>query len=670
MTQQRELFDWTPTPEPDRESPLAEDGPLRRLIDDNFLQYASYVIRDRAIPDIDDGLKPVQRRILFSLHENDDGKFIKVANIVGYTMQYHPHGDASIADALVTLANRQYLIERQGNFGNIFTGDPAAASRYIECRLTELARHELFHDELTEFVPSYDSRRREPVALPCKLPLLLMLGAEGIAVGLATRILPHNFRELLEAQIAILEKKPFEIFPDFQQGGLMDIAEYDRGAGRVKLRACIEKRDDTTLVIRELPSGATTDSLIASIEDAAKKKKIAVKSIQDFTAEQVEIQIRTAPGVNLNKLIQALYAFTLCETSLASRPVVIHDGRPAEMNVEEILRYNTKRLVQLLKKELQFDKRKLQDDMHRKTLVQLFIEHRIYKQIEECATQDLVYSAVFDGVNAYRDQLTRDITRKDVEMLLQIPIRKISRFDIERSRKAIGDIVKELGQIEKKLKRIVPYTIQYLKRLLKQYGANFPRHTRITTFKEVEVRKLAENEYAIGYDREKGYLGHAVEGEPQLDCTRYDRLVLIWKDGRYKVINPPDKCFVDQDLIYCGLYKRDQIFTMVYTEYQITFMKRFTLGGTILNKDYRCTPTGDAEIRLFSADKPKEIYVKYRKEKRQRIHQQIFHADRIPVKGVKARGSQMTVKTIRSIGAVKPRGWDKAPTPRGAFIHD
>lgn len=307
-------------------------GPLKDLVNQNFLQYASYVIRDRAIPDLDDGLKPVQRRILWSLHEKDDGRFIKVANIVGYCMQYHPHGDASIGEALVALANKQYLIEGQGNFGNLFTGDGAAAPRYIECRLTELARGEMFCDELTELVPSYDGRNEEPVTLPCKLPLLLMLGADGIAVGLSTHILPHNFIELLEAQVAILAKKPFEVLPDFQQGGLMDVSEYDRGQGRVRVRAVIEEKAKDVLAIREIPYGTTTDSLIASVEDAARKKKIKIKSIQDFTAEKIEIEVQLQPDEDPEKARQALFAFTQCEVALSSNIVVIRDRRPVVMN--------------------------------------------------------------------------------------------------------------------------------------------------------------------------------------------------------------------------------------------------------------------------------------------------------------------------------------------------
>jgi topoisomerase-4 subunit A len=378
---------------------LPED-PLKDLINENFLQYASYVIRDRAIPQLEDGLKPVQRRILHALYEKDDGRFNKVANIVGHCMQYHPHGDASIEDALVNLVNRSYLIEGQGNFGNILTGDPAAASRYIECRLTDLARNELFNPKLTEYVPSYDGRNQEPVILPSKLPLILMLGSEGIAVGLSTRILPHNFVELLKAQIAILQNKKFRVLPDFPQGGLMDASEYDRGNGRVKVRAKIEKRDQNRLVIREIPFSTTTESVINSIEDAAKKKKLKIRSISDFTAAAVEIVVQLSPGEDPDKAIAALFHFSQCEVVLHSNLVVIQGDRPVQLDVEQVLRTNTEQLVNLLKRELEIRQDELTEELHRKTLVQLFIEHRIYKRIEDCETYEDVQQTVLRGLRA------------------------------------------------------------------------------------------------------------------------------------------------------------------------------------------------------------------------------------------------------------------------------
>lgn len=643
-------------------------GPLKALVDANFLQYASYVIKDRAIPDVADGLKPVQRRILWSLHEKDDGKFIKVANISGYCMQYHPHGDASINDALVTLANKQYLIEGQGNFGNLLTGDAAAAPRYIECRLTELARRELFNDDLTEFVPSYDGRSKEPVTLPCKLPLLLMLGADGIAVGLATRILPHNFGELLEAQIAILQKKPFRVLPDFQQGGLMDVSDYDKGNGKVKVRAVIEQRDAKTLVIREIPYGTTTESLIDSVEDAARKKKIGIRSINDFTAEKIEITIQLVNDEDPEKAIQALYAFTQCEVSISSNIVVIRDRRPVEMNVKEILEHNTKQLVDLLRRELELEKRKLLDELHAKTLVQIFVENRIYKKIEECKTYDAVQQAVLAGVNQFRHLLRRDVTHDDVEMLLEVRIKRISLFDINKNRKDMDDIVAALDQVEKNLGRLVPYAIAYLKNLHKTYAPLFPRRTKVTGFDEIEVRELTAEELSLKLDKANGYFGYGVDGDEQFKCSSLDRVIFVWADGRYKMMPPPEKLFVDRNLVYAALYDRDKVMTVVYRSHGISYLKRFTFGGAIMNKDYACTPE-QSKILLFSDEQPKEIFVVYEEAKGQRIHQQIFNAHEIAIKGAKTLGNQMTIKEIKNLNTSKPRNWDdSAESPRGATI--
>lgn len=677
--EQRDLFsEAARAEEPEENATVAEqdvkrgapvhDGPFRRLVDENFLQYASYVIRDRAIPDMDDGLKPVQRRILYSLHKNDDGKFIKVANIVGYCMQFHPHGDASIADALVSLTNRRYLIEGQGNFGNLFTGDPAAASRYIECRLTDLARDEIFNDELTRFVPSYDGRQKEPVLLPAKLPLLLMLGAEGIAVGLSTKMLPHNFVELLEAQIAILQKKPFMLYPDFQQGGMMDVREYDKGNGKVRVRATIEVRDESTLVIRDIPYGTTTESVISSIEDAAKRGKCKIKSIQDFTAEVIEIEVHLAPGQDVGKTIQSLYAFTNCEMSISVRAVVISNQRPFETDVESILKHNTKQLVNLLEKELNHKLNQLEDALHAKTLVQLFVEERIYKRIEECKTYDKVQEAVLSGLEPFRDRLRRDVTKQDVEMLLAIQIKRISRYDMQKNRKDIDGILKELDQVGKNLKTLTPYTIRYLKSLLKKYGADYERRTKIQKFEEVEVRKLTASELTFSIDREKGYAGYGVDGEELFSCSSLDKVIFVWNDGRYKVMPPPEKVFVDHDLLYAAVYERDKVMTIVYTDEQITYMKRFQFGGVIMNRDYQCAPEGSS-VLLFTDGSPKHIYVKYKKAKRQRINQQMFATERLRVTSPKAKGAQMTVKDVRWIGTEKPRNWDREKTsPQGAFI--
>ncbi|HPC19183.1 MAG TPA: DNA topoisomerase IV subunit A [Kiritimatiellia bacterium] len=654
------------TPPDDKER---GEGPLHRLMDGNFLQYASYVIRDRAIPELEDGLKPVQRRILYSLNQNDDGRFIKVANIVGYTMQFHPHGDASIGDALVTLVNRGYLIEGQGNFGNIHTGDPAAAPRYIECRLTDLAATQLFNDDLTEFIPSYDGRKKEPVILPAKLPLLLMLGAEGIAVGLSTRILPHNFGELLQAQIAILQKKSFQLLPDFPQGGLIDARDYDEGRGKIRARAVIDQKDEATLVVRELPYGITTELLIASIEEAAKKGKIKTKAIRDYTAGQVEIEIALPADTDIQQTIQALYAFTQCEVSLSLRPIVIQEQRPVELSVHDILRHNTRRLVDLLRKELQIERRKIDEALQAASLVRLFIVHRIYKRIEECKTAAEVRQAILDGLTPFRDQLRREITTADLDMLLAIPIRRISLYDINKSRKEEDDLLADFTAVENNLTDVTAYTIKYLRTLLRDYAGEWPRKTKAAKFDTIEVRELTAEEHAIGLDKDKGYLGFGVGGEPLFRCSSYDKIILVWNDCRYRVIPPPEKMFVDKNLVYAAIFDRDHVMTLVYEADGISHLKRFAFGGVIQNKDYACVPGGESARCLFFSDsQPATLYVKYAPRKGQQIHQQEFDPRKVAIRTPKTRGIQMTTKKIADISTQKPRNWDDKAGPKGALL--
>ena len=648
-------------------------GPLTDLIDFNFLQYASYVICERAIPNVADGLKPVQRRILHSLKDKDDGRFIKVANVVGHTMQYHPHGDASIGDALVTLTNKQYLIEGQGNFGNIFTGDHAAASRYIECRLTELARDELFNKDLTVFIPSYDGRNREPVTLPSKLPLLLMLGADGIAVGLSTSILPHNFIELLEAEIQIIQEKKksaseINVLPDFWTGGIMDVNEYDKGFGKVKVRALIEKQGSNKLLIKELPCIQTTESVISSIEEAVKRKKVPVRSINDFTAEKVEIEITLSQGANQDKAIKALYAFTKCETSVSSRIIVICNKRPVEMNTEQVLRENVRQLLDILRRELALKKHNLLEDFHNKTLIQIFVENRIYKQIEECKTYEAVIKAVFEGLKPFQFKLKRNVTRDDVEMLLGVRIKRISRFDIDKNRKDIEAILKELAEVEKNLKNLKSYVVDYLKSLIKRYKKEYPRRTKIDTFKALDVRKLTSNELSINIDSEKGFLGHSVKGESLLNCSSLDKLLIVKNDGTFVVMPPPETYYVDDNLIWCGIYKRDLVFTAVYTDWGVTYVKRFEIGGIIMNRDYHYIPE-KAQLQLCKFGTPESVYVKYKPVKGLRIHQQEFKPEQVLIKGVKAKGRQMTSKIIERIDTGTGRWWDKKlSSPKGLLI--
>ena len=643
--------------------------PLHRRVNRSFLDYASYVIRDRAIPNVADGLKPVQRRILWALHQMDDGRFMKVANVTGETMKYHPHGNQSIDDALVVLTNKRYLIEGQGNFGNIFTGDPPAASRYIECRLTQLAREELFNDEITELVPSYDGRRDEPVVLPSKLPLLLMLGTEGIAVGMASRILPHNFPELIEAQIAILKKESFKCLPDFQTGGLMDARGYKDGAGEIKVRAKIKVKDDSTVLIKEIPPTTTTDSLIGSIEDASRKGKIKVKSINDFTSEEVEIEVKAPNGVSAEQLVDALYAFTDCEVTIASRIVVIRNNRPVEMTVSDVLRENTEQLVQVLKRELQLKEGKLEQELHFRTLERIFIEERIYKKIEQCKTNEAVVAAVRDGFKPFRRQMLSELTDADVDRLLQVRIRRISLFDINKHREEMEKVKADLDETRKHLKGLTRFVIAHLEALVAKYGPLYPRLTKSSRYDEVDAKEVAFKAFKVAYDRESGYVGHKVSGEEfKTDCTKFDKLVMVFRDGHYQVTELPEKQFVGPDLVYCGLPERERVFTLAYTNREATYLKRFTFGGAIMNKIYHCIPP-KSKVLFFEADTPAELYIKYKPAPYQKINQQTCTPSQVEVKGPKTRGRQISIKDVSSINSKPPRGWDlEAPTTKLQFV--
>jgi topoisomerase IV subunit A len=649
--------------------PAKHEQPLHKRVDRSFLDYASYVIRDRAIPNLEDGLKPVQRRILWALHETDDGRFTKVANVIGDTTKYHPHGDAAISDALVVLANKRYLIDRQGNYGNIFTGDPAAAPRYIECRLSELARSEIFNDELTEFVPNYDGKRKEPVSLPSKLPLLLMLGTEGIAVGMSCRILPHNFIELLQAQVAILQDKPFKCLPDFQTGGLMDAREYADGKGSIKVRAKIKAKDESTVVIKEIPPTTTTDSLMASIEDASRKGKIKVKSVNDFTSEEVEIEVKAPSGVTADQLIDALYAFTDCEVSISSRITVIRDNRPVEMTVSEVLKANTAQLVDIMKRELELKERKLLEELHARTLERIFIEERIYKKIEQCKTNEAVFAAVHEGLKPFRKELQRDVTDADVEKLLQVRIRRISLFDINKHREETEKIKGDLAETRKNLKNLTKYVIAHLEGLIAKYADQYPRLTKSSRYDEVDAKEVAFKAFKVAYDRESGYVGYKVQGDEfRIDCTRFDKLLLVFKDGHYKVVELPEKLFVGPDVYYVGLPERERVFTLVYTNREATFIKRFTFGGIITNREYFCIPE-KSRILFFEPDTPKEIFIRYKAVPHQKISQQTCDPNEVDVKSPKTRGRQLSIKEVAAVNSRPPRGWDaEAPTTKLQFV--
>lgn len=674
---------------------LTGAGPMRELYDYNFRQYSAYVICDRAIPAVEDGLKPVQRRIMHSLWEIDDGRYTKLSNVIGHTLQYHPHGDASIGDAIVVLANKLwgkgYLIDGQGNYGSLLTGMPHAAARYIECRLTELARNELFNKKTTSYVKNYDGRKDEPVYLPSKLPLLLMLGAEGIAVGLSTSILPHNFIELLEAEINCIRKKPFELYPDFQLGGTIDVSEYDDGLGKIKVRATIEKEDKNKLVITELPWGETTDTLAQSIEDAIKKKKVPVRKLHDLTSEKVHIELELQTGYSQEKAMVALYAFTSCEKSITSRPIVLDAGRPRMMKVSEILRKNTERLLDLVKREQEIRLGELDDLYHARTLDRIFIEERIYKKIEKEKTLEGVKKAVVDGFRPFLDQLRRGVTDEDVERLLKIQIRRISQFDIDKSREEIEGIEREEKAVRGNIANLRPFTVKYLKELIKTYSKVYPRCSKIESgaFKQVDVRAITATELTIRLDKENGYIGSGLRGGDELfKCSSLDELILVWKDGRFRKVQPEDKIFVDRDLLTVIRYNQEKDrdsrdFICIYEEgaYGFSYIKRFRFGGLIRNKEYNLAPVKPkSKILFFQEGCPDTLYVRYKPAKNQKIHQQYFlpkeqvkrvnqstgaaeNQDVVAIRGASARGKQLTTKAISRISQSKCSWWDESEAP-------
>lgn len=632
-------------------------GNLHRLFDSNFLEYTSYVIKERAIPSIEDGLKPVQRRILQTLFNVDDGRFHKVANVVGETMKLHPHGDQSIFAALVNLSNKGFLMEQQGNFGNIHTGDQASAARYIECRLSPLAREVMFNKDLTEFIDSYDGRMTEPVTLPAKIPILLLQGADGIAVGMATRILPHNFRELLEAQIEILRGNEITLYPDFQQQGVLDVTDYDHGNGKVRCRARIEETNEKTVTITQIPYGTTTTSLIDSIEKATKSGKIKVYSISDYTAENVEIEIKLPRGIYAKDTIKALYAFSDCEVSLNTNLTLIKNNLPETSTVEEVLAFNTEKLVQDLKKELEIDLDRQKERLQARLLEQIFIEERLYKHIEEKRSYQEVVKTIDESLKPYRSELLRDITIEDIERLLEIRIKRISRYDIEKQAKDIKVIRKAIKEIEKHLKDVVGYTINYIEKLLEKYGDRFPRRTEITTFSEVVARKVALSNLTLGYNRSTGFLGHLIKAEDEdkdisIQCSEYDRILLIFSTGMYKVIPVADKLFVGSDLEYAALLKRDQIFNVVYRDGKENqgYVKRFKTPKFILEKEYRLFPENKrSRILLLLLGEEKHARVSFVPSQRARSNVLEIDFAKYLIKNAGAKGKRVSTRVVRRV---------------------
>ncbi|HUX37741.1 MAG TPA: DNA topoisomerase IV subunit A [Rectinemataceae bacterium] len=631
---------------------------VKKLFDENFLYYASYVIKDRAIPDVEDGLKPVQRRIMHTLFEADDGKFHKVANIVGSAMKYHPHGDASIYSALVVLANKELFIDRQGNFGNLFTGDEASAARYIECRASPLAKDVFHNPKITDWVDSYDGRNREPELFPAKLPVILIIGAEGIAVGMSTKILPHNPLEVIQAEIACLRGKKFNLLPDFPTGGIIDASEYADGMGKVRVRAKLDLSDPKRIVIREIPFGTTTESLIESIESAARAGRIKVAAINDFTTETAEIEIRLQRGVYAEEVVDSLYAFTECEVSISCNLLVIKEGQPVLMRASDILRHHAARLVDILTRELKIEEGELKDEIHARTLERIFIEERVYKAIETKKTQEAVQKAVIDGLAPFQKEIKREVTLEDVERLLKIPIRRISLYDIEKARAELQRLSARLKEVRAHLASIVDYAVAWLEGIAKKLGHDWKRKTEIARFGKVDVREVAKRDIVIRYDRQSGYLGSSVStGESLFSISSFEKVLVIRRSGMWSVVPAPDRLFVDKDMLYSGIADKetlsDIVFTIVYREAENGYpcIKRFRIEGWIMNKDYQLLPEG-AQTLWFTASSSAHLTLKYVKKPKVKIHEEKFKIENFDVKGIKANGVRLASRQVTEVEGI------------------
>lgn len=579
---------------------------------DWFLDYASYVILERAVPAIEDGFKPVQRRIMHSMKDLDDGRYNKVANIVGHTMQYHPHGDASIADAMVQIGQKDLLIDTQGNWGNILTGDSAAASRYIEARISKFGLDVVFNPKITEWQASYDGRRKEPVNLPVMFPLLLAQGGEGIAVGLSTKILPHNFIELIDASIKHLQGKRFLILPDFPTAGIADFSNYNDGlrGGRVRVRAKIAQLDKNTLVITEIPFGTTTTSLIDSVLKANEKGKIKIKKIEDNTAAEVEIQIHLPSGLSPDKTIDALYAFTSCESSISPLGCVIEDNKPLFVGVTEMLRRSTDKTVQLLKQELEIRLNEFEEQWHFASLERIFIENRIYHDIEEEETWEGVISAIDKGLAPHIKHLKRTITIEDIERLTEIKIKRISKFDIDKAQQKIEALEEQIAEVKNHLANLIEYAIAYFNRLKKEYGAGRERKTEIRIFDDVDATKVVIRNTKLYVNREEGFVGTSLRKDEYVcDCSDIDDIIVFTKEGKMMVTKVDSKTFIGKDIINVEVFdKKDSrtIYNMIYRDGKSgpSYIKRFSVTGITRDKEYDLTNGNKGSVSLYFSANP------------------------------------------------------------------
>ena len=634
-----------------------------------FLDYASYVILERAVPHLNDGLKPVQRRILHSMKRLDDGRYNKVANIVGHTMQFHPHGDASIGDALVQLGQKELLIDCQGNWGNILTGDSAAAPRYIEARLSKFALDVVFNPKTTEWQSSYDGRNKEPITLPVKFPLLLAQGVEGIAVGLSSKILPHNFNELCDASIAYLQDKPFELYPDFLTGGSIDVSRYNDGerGGLVKIRAKINKVDNRTLAITEIPYGKTTSSVIDSILKAVEKGKIKVKKVDDNTAEKVEILVHLAPGVSSDKTLDALYAFTDCEVSISPNCCVIDEKKPQFLNVSTVLKRNTDNTLGLLRQELQIRKSELLETLHFASLEKIFIEERIYKdkQFEQADNMDKACEHIDERLTPYYPQFVREVTKDDILRLMEIKMARILKFNKDKADENIARIKEEIKDIDNKLTHIVDYTISWYEMLRNKYGKDHPRRTELRNFDTIEATKVIEANERLYINREEGFIGTGLKKDEFVaNCSAIDDVIIIYRDGKYKVVRVAEKMFVGKNILYVNVFKKNDkrtIYNVVYRDGKdgFHFIKRFNITSITRDREYDITQGNPgSRIVYFTANPNGEAeIIKVTLKPNPRIKKHILEKDfsEINIKGRQSMGNILTKYDVHKI-ALKQRG--------------
>lgn len=634
-----------------------------------FLDYASYVILERAVPHIMDGLKPVQRRILHTMRRMEDGRYNKVANIVGEAMKFHPHGDASIKDALVQLGQKEMLIDCQGNWGNILTGDDAAAARYIEARLTKFALDVVFNPKTTEWKQSYDGRNREPVTLPVKFPLLLAQGVEGIAVGLSSKILPHNFNELCEAAISYLHHEEFHLYPDFQTGGSIDVSKYNDGerGGSVRVRSRIEKIDNKTLAIKEIPFGRTVANVCDSIVKASEKGKIKIRKVEDLTSGNVEILVHLAPGASSDKTIDALYAFTDCEVSISPNCCVIDDQKPHFLTVSDVLRKSVDNTLGLLRRELEIHKAEVLEALHFASLEKIFIEERIYKdrEFEEAPTMDAACEHIDDRLTPYYPTFIREVTKEDILRLMEIKMARILKFNSEKAEELIARMHADVEETDRHLANMVEYTVEWFRMLQQKYGKQYPRHTELRNFDTIEATKVIEANEKLYINREEGFIGTSLKKDEFVaNCSTIDDVIIFYRDGRYIITPVAEKKFIGKNVLYINIFKKNDkrtIYNVVYRDGKegTCYIKRFAVTGIVRDREYDLTQgTPDSRIVYFTANPNGEAeIIKVTLKPNPRIRRIIFEEDfsKISIKGRQAMGNILTRNPIHKI-ALKQRG--------------